>query len=116
MMTKRSFAAGALAAIALGLTGAPSASAAADKPSGCPAGEWVGPMTTLQVATWWNSMWGDGTPELTAQVDLYLQDRADLDDDLFVCYKLMAQDRLPDPAQVHNFGSVIITDDRASAR
>jgi len=114
-MMKRSFAACALAAVALGLTGAPTASAAADKASGCPTGSWVGPMTTLEVAVWWTATYGDGTPETIAWVDGYLQQRADKDGDLNVCYKVMTQDRLPEPAQVHNDGSVLIVDDRASA-
>lgn len=112
---KRSIAACALAAVAMGLAGATPASAAAAKPAGCPAGDWVGPQTTLEVAQWWSSTYGDGTAETTADVDAYLQQRADLDDDGLVCYKLIAQDRLPEPAQLHNDGSVIITDARSGA-
>lgn len=112
---RRSMVAGALAALALGVTGAPPAAAAADKPAGCPSGDWQGPLSTLEVAVWLDATYGDGT-QTVDEINAWLQDRADLDDDGFVCLKVKPEDRLPEPAQVHSFDLVLVVDARSSAR
>jgi len=113
-MIKRSIAS-VLATAAILAGGSTTASAAAPKPPGCPAGEWVGPATTSEAATWWSTTFGDGTPGQIAGVDALLQARADKDGDSYICYKLIAQNRLPEPAQVHNDGSVVFVDARSAA-
>ena len=115
MMMKRSMACVFATAALLAATALP-ASAAAPKPTGCPNGDWTGPVTTLEAATWWSTTFGDGgSPDQISWVDVYLQARADNDADSYICYKLLPQDRLPDPAQVHNDGSVIFVDARSTA-
>jgi hypothetical protein len=115
-MMKRSLAACALTALALGVTGAASSAAApAAKPAGCPFGGWTGPQTTLQVATWNSHTYGDGTEADTALINADLQQRADRDGDGYVCYKVNAGDRLPEPAQEHFQDVVLVNDARSSA-
>ena len=50
-----------------------------------------------------------------AAIEAWLEARADLDGDGFVCLKVMAGDRLPDPAQVHFTDVVLVVDARSSA-
>jgi hypothetical protein len=70
---------------------------------------------TLTLAAWINQAYEDGSPETTAEIDAWLRERVDLNDDLLVCHKVIEPD-LPDPAAEHFRVVDLVIDARASAR